>query len=80
MCNKEAFGDIGKENDDVLSVELLGLEMIQKDRPLLEEEGFEETDAVRLERILDEREVWEVVKGLNGDMAPRPNNLSMAFL
>jgi hypothetical protein len=32
-----------------------------------------------LERDFEENEVWEVVKGMEGDKAPGPDGFSMAF-
>jgi len=32
-----------------------------------------------LEREFEEQEVWEVVRNLNGDKAPRPDGFTMAF-
>jgi hypothetical protein len=34
---------------------------------------IDEVEASWLQREFEEREVWEVVKGLNGDKEPNPN-------
>ena len=38
-----------------------------------------EEDAIWLDRPFDEDEVYEVIHGFNGDKAPGPDGLSMAF-
>jgi hypothetical protein len=37
------------------------------------------SEASSLEEPFEEREVWEVIKGMDGDKAPGPNGFSMAF-
>ena len=51
-------------------------------RPLLDGLDFtplEDADAVWLERQFDEDEIFEVIKGFNGDKAPGPDGFSLSF-
>jgi hypothetical protein len=42
-------------------------------------DSFDEAKARWLARDFEEKEVWEVVKAMNGDKAPGPDGFSMAF-
>lgn len=42
-------------------------------------QSISEEEVVWVERAFEEREVFEVVKGMNGDKAPCPNHFPMAF-
>jgi len=42
-------------------------------------DSIDEAEASWLERDFEEREVWEVVKAMNGDKASGPNGFFMAF-
>jgi hypothetical protein len=42
-------------------------------------DSIDEVEASWLEREFEEREVWEVVKAMNGDKASGPDGYSMAF-
>jgi hypothetical protein len=51
-------------------------------RPRLDNIEFDmlsNSDASSLEEPFEEREVWEVIKGMDGDKAPGPDGFSMAF-
>jgi hypothetical protein len=41
--------------------------------------SIDEEDNNWLERDFEEKEVWEVVKGMKGDKAPGPDGFTMAF-
>ena len=41
--------------------------------------SIDEEEKVWLEREFEEMEVWEVLKGMEGDKAPRPDGFTMAF-
>ena len=52
------------------------------DRPVLDDMEFSkisEEDALWLDRLFDEEEVYGVINGFNGGKAPGPNGFSMAF-
>ena len=52
------------------------------DRPVLDDMIFSrifEEDALWLDRLFDEEEVYGVITGFNVDKAPGPNGFSMAF-
>jgi hypothetical protein len=51
-------------------------------RPRLDNLEFDmllDSDASSLEEPFEEREVWKVIKGMDGDKAPGPDGFSMAF-
>jgi exonuclease III len=51
-------------------------------RPRMDNQAFssiDEEDKAWLEREFEEMEVWEVVKGMEGDKAPGPDGFTMAF-
>jgi exonuclease III len=51
-------------------------------RPRMDNQAFSSIDdeeKVWLERDFEEMEVWEVVKGMDGDKAPGPDGFTMAF-
>jgi hypothetical protein len=51
-------------------------------RPRLDNLEFDmlsDSNASSLEEPFEEREVWEVIKGMNGDKAPDPDGFSIAF-
>jgi hypothetical protein len=51
-------------------------------RPRMDSQAFssiDEEEKMWLERDFEELEVWEVVKGMDGDKAPRPDGFTMAF-
>jgi exonuclease III len=51
-------------------------------RPRLDNLEFDKlsnSEALSLEEPFEEREVWEVIKGMDGDKAPGPDGFSMAF-
>jgi hypothetical protein len=51
-------------------------------RPKMDNQDFlsiDEEDKNWLERDFEEKEVWEVVKGMEGDKAPGPDGFTMAF-
>jgi hypothetical protein len=41
--------------------------------------SIREDEAIWVEQAFEEREVFDVVRELNGDRAPRPNGFSMTF-
>jgi hypothetical protein len=45
----------------------------------LEFDTLSNSEALSLEEPFEEREVWEVIKGMDGDKAPGPDGFSMAF-
>ena len=51
-------------------------------RPVLDDVEFSrifEEDAIWLDRLFDEDEVYEVIHGFNGNKSPGSDGLSMAF-
>jgi hypothetical protein len=55
------------------------ISMIPCSRSLLFGDHAWNSDASSLEEPFEEREVWEVIKGMDGDKAPGPDGFSMAF-
>jgi hypothetical protein len=45
----------------------------------LEFDTISNSEALSLEEPFEEREVWEVIKGMDGDKAPGPDGFTMAF-
>jgi hypothetical protein len=41
--------------------------------------SIDEDESIWLERDFEEKEVWDVIRELNGDKAPGPDSLTMAF-